>query len=124
MKDRFMDIRINTHSAQTKVRISYPRHISVKRSPIILFVITVSMIFILAGGILVHANTIGTESISKYYTSIMIEQGQSLYDIASEHITDGYDSIDQYIEEISFINRIEDTNEIHAGQYICIPYYK
>ena len=31
---------------------------------------------------------------------------------------------DQYIEEISFINRIEDTNEIHAGQYICIPYYK
>ena len=36
----------------------------------------------------------------KYYTSIQIQKGDTLWNIADEYITDDYDSMDKYMEEI------------------------
>lgn len=58
----------------------------------------------------------------KYYTSIRIERGDTLWDIASAYITDEYASMDEYIEEICALNHIS-AGDIHYGAYITIPYY-
>jgi len=63
-----------------------------------------------------------TETTSKYYTSIQIESGDTLWAIASEYITDDYSDMNEYIREVCSINHITE-DEIHAGQYIVVPYY-
>lgn len=61
-------------------------------------------------------------SYNKYYTSIQVESGDTLWTIADEYI-DGFD-IDKadYIQEICEINEIS-KDSIHAGDYIVVPYY-
>ncbi len=61
-------------------------------------------------------------SFNKYYTSIQIEYGDTLWDIADEYIGEFNVSKTKYIEEICQLNNI-DENEIHAGDYIVVPYY-
>ena len=46
------------------------------------------------------------EVTTKYYTSIQIESGDTLWSIASEYMTDEYIDINDYIEEICTINHI------------------
>ena len=58
----------------------------------------------------------------KYYTSIQIKPGDTLWDIASTYITEEYDDRNEYIREVCTINHILG-NEIHAGQFLVVPYY-
>ena len=59
----------------------------------------------------------------KYYTDIVIQKGESLWDIANEHMTEAYDSPKTYIKEVKSINSLTDVDKIYAGQRIVIPYY-
>lgn len=58
----------------------------------------------------------------KYYTSIQIEAGDTLWKIASIHITEEYSSIEEYISEIARLNNLENDN-IHEDRFLMIPYY-
>ena len=58
----------------------------------------------------------------KYYTTIEIKQGDTLTSIAKEHL-EGYSSVQDYIDEVKFMNGLKDANSIRAGQKIHIPYY-
>lgn len=58
----------------------------------------------------------------KYYTSIRVESGDSLWSIARAHMGEGYDDIGDYIQEVKTINQLGE-DEIHAGQYLTIPYF-
>ena len=58
----------------------------------------------------------------KYYTSIQIEKGDTLWSIADTYITSEYDSIQDYIDEVKELNHLG-PDDIHAGQYLTIPYY-
>ncbi len=58
----------------------------------------------------------------KYYTSIEIEKGDTLWNIAEEYITPEYGSVQKYVDEIKDLNNLGD-DEIHSGQYLMIPYF-
>ncbi|MCM1257175.1 MAG: LysM peptidoglycan-binding domain-containing protein [Roseburia sp.] len=58
----------------------------------------------------------------KYYTSIVVEKGDTLWDIASQYITPEYADISEYIGEVKCLNHLAG-DEIHAGEYLTIPYY-
>lgn len=58
----------------------------------------------------------------KYYTSIEIEKGDTLWDIADQYMTSEYGSIQSYVDEIKELNHLGD-DDIHAGQYLMIPYF-
>ena len=59
---------------------------------------------------------------NKQVVSIKIEAGDTLWGIAKEYMTEEYNDINEYIEEIKTSNGLfEDT--IHEGHYLIVPYY-
>ena len=61
-------------------------------------------------------------SCEKLVTSVKIEKGDSLWNIASEYITDEYTDMNIYINEIKKSNGLT-SDIIHEGSYIIVPYY-
>lgn len=58
----------------------------------------------------------------KYYTSICIQPGDTLWDIAEEY-TEGTDvCIEDYMEEVCQLNHMNGQS-IHAGEYLVVAYY-
>ncbi len=57
----------------------------------------------------------------KYYTSIMVESGDTLWSIASEYHSEDV-SIEDYMYEVQQLNGLTD-GQLHQGAYITIPYY-
>lgn len=70
-----------------------------------------------------YADAKNSDNTEKYFKSIMIQEGDTLWDIAYIYMDDNYDSIEDYIEEVKAINNIEE-DYITAGCYLTIPYYE
>lgn len=64
-----------------------------------------------------------TPSLNKYYKSITIEYGSSLYSIATEYSVMSKGTIDDYINEVRSINHLDEEEDIYSGQNLIIPYY-
>ena len=60
---------------------------------------------------------------NKYYKTVHVEAGDTLWSIAEENMTAEYDDIHDYIKEIKAINNMIDSR-IYADQNICVPYYE
>ncbi len=58
----------------------------------------------------------------KYYKSIIINSGDSLWSIAEEYYDKDNSSISSYIEELKSINNISNEN-IKSGNYLVVSYY-
>lgn len=69
-----------------------------------------------------EANTGEKETNYKYYTSVEVSYGDSLWSIAENYLCDEYSSENDYIHEVMEINHLED-DQVSAGQMLVIPYY-
>lgn len=83
--------------------------------------------FIIVSGLCVtlvdaHGNSKEESVPHKYYKSIEIVSGDTLWDIAAEYISDDYASIDDYINELKAINHL-DSDNIQESQYLTVAYY-
>lgn len=58
----------------------------------------------------------------KYYTSIEIQEGDSLWSIAKSNMTEEYSSEQEYIDEVKEMNHLTN-NQITKGRHIVIPHY-
>ena len=58
----------------------------------------------------------------KYYKSIQIHSGDTLWNIAEEYITEDYESFNAYITEVKKINKLS-SDQIQDSQYLMVPYY-
>lgn len=58
----------------------------------------------------------------KYYTSVTVEAGETLWDIAGIYMSDEFSSVQKYIDEVKNINHLTD-NKIYAGEKLIVPYY-
>lgn len=58
----------------------------------------------------------------KQVTSVQIQQGDTLWSIASRYFSDEYRDVNDYIDEIMISNGLE-SDTIHAGNYIIVPYF-
>lgn len=100
------------------------RRVAVRNQRIAFVSILFVILFILISSILfgsIKAQAASAETSYKYYTSIQVQKGDTLWKIANSYITEEYDSVNDYIEEICSINHI--SHDIHSGQYLTIPYY-
>ncbi len=71
---------------------------------------------------LTHAN-LEEGNINKYYTSIEIESGDTLWDIADHYCTVPQVSKKEYIAEVKRTNHLS-SSQITAGMHLCVPYYE
>lgn len=86
-----------------------------------LFVITVGSI--VCGSIFSSAKNPATDIPQhKYYKSITIEKGDSLWSIAQEYRTDAYEDAHEYIDELIQLNGLT-SRVIHEGQHLIVAYY-
>ena len=69
-----------------------------------------------------HDNSENTPVEHKYYKSIEIQAGDTLWDIAEEYMNDEYSSVYDYIWELKEMNQLE-SDHIHEGQYLTVAYY-
>lgn len=102
------------------------RRVRQLRRRFILFAMTVVLVVLLAvsyRAILSHATAEG-EVQYKYFTSIQIQYGDTLWSIAEEYIADcdAYASAADYVDEVMSINHLRD-EKILSGQYLIVPYY-
>lgn len=56
-------------------------------------------------------------------SSVLIEEGDSLWSLASEYYTEEFVSVSEYIKEITRMNGISVSDTLYAGNYILIPQY-
>ena len=69
-----------------------------------------------------EANDPETGNNKKYFTSYVVEKGDTLWDIAQEYMTEEYDTAHVYIKEVMESNHLESTGIIE-GQMLILPYY-
>lgn len=58
----------------------------------------------------------------KFYTSVCVESGQTLWDISGIYCSPEYSDREAYIDEVMRLNHLT-TSEIHSGNYLIVPYY-
>ena len=74
-----------------------------------------------AGRIFSHAESLDNAHYYRYYKSVMIMPGDTLYSIADSY-NENYDSVESHIDEIRYTNHLHD-DTIYAGEYLIVPYY-
>ncbi|MBD5542997.1 MAG: LysM peptidoglycan-binding domain-containing protein [Lachnospiraceae bacterium] len=100
------------------------RQQELKRKGIILLfslasILIISTIFF---GLSAKASDSTNETYYKYYTSILIQDGDSLWSLAEENRDEHFSSQKAYMDEIRKINNLSD-DTLLSGQYLIIPYY-
>jgi len=84
-------------------------------------------LFVLVSAILLTGFSIQAEestdnTSNKYYTSVSVEKGDTLWTIATEYRTAEYSGINQYIDELKSINALN-SDTIKTGDTLIVPYY-
>lgn len=90
-----------------------------------LFVMGISTVLFLAGRknvTRVEAKDFISGQQEKYFTSVEIEEGDTLWSISEEYMTPEYKSRDEFIDEVREMNHITGSM-IQAGERLLIPYY-
>ena len=60
----------------------------------------------------------------KYYTSVTVEQGETLWNIADDFMDyDHYVNKNAYIAEVESINHLDSEEMLLTGQMLIVPYY-
>lgn len=91
-------------------------------SAFVVFLAVLAVVSILSSRMILAGSESGGAD-QKYYTSIEIEEGDTLWSIASEYMSpDHYDSINDYIVEIKEMNGIS-SDTIHSGNHLIVSYY-
>ena len=69
-----------------------------------------------------HSNSYNNSGKTKYYKTIEIDSGDTLWNIAEKYMDNHYDSVYTYIEELKEINGLS-SDDIQDGQFLMISYY-
>lgn len=85
----------------------------------VLFVISI----VSANAIIANAGNGIEKNYEKMYACIVVERGETVWDLANEYAVPGYTTVENVMEEIRFINSLDDTYAIQAGSVLMVPYY-
>jgi len=117
MQTAVTDIKRRKNSRQRSAR---RERVKASSLAAIALVILAAVIF----GVFISSRSVSAvdQHMYKYYTVVEAGQGDSLWTIAEDNITPGYDNCNELIDEIASINHLNSTY-IDVGQKIVVPYY-
>lgn len=88
-----------------------------------IFILIVIFCAIMGLGSFVGSNSKASDNKNyKYYTSVEVKKGDTLWDIASEYVTEEYSSYHEYVDEVKALNGLR-SDYIRSGQSLVVPYY-
>lgn len=93
-------------------------YITIFSTVLLLSILILLSVFIISN----KADAQGNKSRIKLVKTIEIQEGDTLWNIASQYKSDEYSDIRVYINEIKKSNNIY-SDEIYSGNYIIVPYY-
>ena len=82
----------------------------------------IAAVIILCGTIHIFASSGDSRPYNKYYTSVRVEEGDTVWSIADRYIADSQVSKRDYVDEICRLNSLADGN-VRSGDYIVVSYY-
>ena len=91
-----------------------------KISVLAAFALTLVLFFVLKSP--VQAQEDG-ETYFKYYNTLRVEKGDSLWGYAQQYSTGSGKSMDAYIDEVCSINHIAKNATLRTGTTLTVPYY-
>ena len=98
------------------------RQIIARRIWFMLSVLISSIVFSLCASFMVtNAKTINDDNYYKYFTSVQVKEGDTLYSLAEEY-GDYFESDKAFINEVKYANHLID-DTIYTGSYLVVPYY-
>ncbi len=63
------------------------------------------------------------EAVQKYYTSVTVQNGDTLWSIAQEYAPE-YTDVRDYMDQLIRINELRKTDSLQPGQSLVIVYYQ
>ncbi len=115
--------RLRSSAKQAAGRRRKGRRAVQRRSLLFLLTLCVVAVFFLTAGVLHSRAGSEQEHKFKYYTSVVIEEGDTLWSIADQYMDKSIQSKVAYINEVKSINHIHDGDCILAGKMLIVPYY-
>lgn len=115
-RDRISELRIRNNKMRRKREM---------QKNFLLTILTACFAITLAfsvNGIFSNAKDMDEPVYYKYYSSIVVERGDTLWSLAEEHMGDQYETKQDYVKEVMQMNGMSD-DKLIAGQYLVIPYY-
>jgi cell division protein YceG involved in septum cleavage len=95
-----------------------------KRILILIALAVISSVIVLCCSIRAFASSrSASASLHKYYTSISVEKGDSLWSIAGDYTMDGVMSREEFIDEVCELNNISDKDSLRSGEHLVVMYY-
>ena len=110
---------------EERIRLNKIRRERERKRHILIFIISASITIFLtiAGGSFISkAQGPDTPVYYKYYTSIRIEAGDTLWSLAYAYADENFKSKESFIKEVVRTNHLLDDN-IYEGDYLIVPYY-
>lgn len=111
--------------SESRIQTNKIRRKQELRKNILLFIFTSCLILIFSftmNSFIANAKTRNEDLEIKYYKSIIIQQGDSLWSIAAGNMNASYADTEAYIQEVKEMNGLQD-DHITAGNYLIIPYF-
>lgn len=119
-----MNRRTESHADRRIQKNRIRRRREIRRN-VLLSVVTFCFAITLAfglNGFLSNAKSTSEAVSYKYYTSIQVERGETLWSIAQDNMGSYYETAEDYVAEVMRMNSLED-EKIITGQHLIIPYY-
>ncbi len=112
---------MDTRQARRRQR---ERMVWMQKCLIVTVIIVVILLAILCGTrIRILADSANKTTLHTYYTSIELQAGDTIWDLAQEYTAGTRVSTQDYIAEVCRLNHLTDADDIHAGGNLVIPYY-
>lgn len=110
---------------EERIRLNKIRRERELKRHILIFIISASITIFLTitgGSFISRAQEPGIPVCYKYYTSIRIEAGDTLWSLADAYADENFKSKEAFIKEVVRTNHLLD-DSICEGDYLIVPYY-
>ncbi len=104
------------------IRSSRKKEVFIKKCILAVF----TLVFLFTGIIFTNKKTSrshAASSNSKYFTSIEVHSGDTLWNIAEQYMTDDYSTKQEFVDEVIKLNHLSSDGNINSGCFIIVPYY-
>ena len=118
------NIGINSYSEYRILNNRMKRAAELRRHIILVSLVLISLIFVLTIFSVKSNASEDPDSVEyKHYLSVEIMPGDSISSIADEYMSSGYSSVDSLVNEILYVNNLNETTVLISGNYLIVPVY-